>query len=85
MRHVRLVQGYAYYLQGLKPEMWDVGHPKFGKPSAIAGRYLGHRSGQRTWHVFEIWIESGGVLTEQGAIIMSQQDLDAVTVTRVSG
>jgi hypothetical protein len=76
---VRLLPGFAYYLEGIPPEKWDVGHPKFGKPRAISGRYLGNVQGRREWHVFEIWIGE----SEEGAIIMNRQDLEAITVKRL--
>lgn len=75
----RLVPGFAYYLEGLPAKMWDVGHPKFGKPRALSGRYLGSVSGRREWHVFEIWVG----MNEEGAIILSQQDLENITVKKL--
>lgn len=76
---LRLVPGFAYYLEGLPAKMWDVGHPKFGKPRALSGRYLGSVQGRREWHVFEIWVG----MTEEGAIILSQQDLENITVKKL--
>lgn len=76
-----LVPGFAYYLEGIPEKLWDVGHPKFGKPRALSGRYLGSRQGKRLWHVFEIWVGT----EEEGAIIISQRDLETVTVKRLVG
>jgi hypothetical protein len=76
---LRLVAGFAYYLEGLPAKMWDVGHPKFGKPRAISGRYLGTVQGRREWHVFEIWVGE----REEGAIILNRTDLEAITVQRL--
>lgn len=76
---LRLVPGFAYYLEGIPPEKWDIGHPRFGKPRAISGRYLGMVAGRRQWHVFEIWVGE----REEGAIILSQSDLEAITVKRL--
>jgi len=75
----RLVPGFAYYLEGLPAKMWDIGHPKFGKPRALSGRYLGHVNGRREWHVFEIWVG----MREEGAIILSRQDLESITVKKL--
>jgi hypothetical protein len=75
----KLVPGFAYYLEGIPEKMWDIGHPKFGKPRAISGRYLGLVSGKRRWHVFEIWVGT----QEEGAIIISQEDLLTVSVRRL--
>jgi hypothetical protein len=75
----RLVPGVAYYLDGLPAKMWDVGHPKFGKPRALSGRYLGSVSGRREWHVFEIWVG----MSEEGAIILNQSDLERITVRKL--
>lgn len=76
---LRLAPGFAYYLEGLPPKMWDVGHPKFGKPVALSGRYLGAVHGRREWHVFEIWVG----MHEEGAIILSQRDLESITVKKL--
>lgn len=75
----RLVAGFAYYLEGIPIERWDVGHPRFGKPRAISGRYLGSVAGRREWHIFEIWVGD----TEEGAIILSRSDLEAINVQRL--
>jgi hypothetical protein len=74
-----LVAGFAYYLEGIPPEKWDVGHPRFGKPHAICGRYLATVHGRREWHVFEIWIGD----SEEGAIILNRQDLESISVQRL--
>lgn len=76
---LRLLPGFAYYIEGIPPEKWDVGHPRFGKPRAIAGRYLGAVQGRREWHVFEIWIND----REEGAIILNRTDLESLTVQRL--
>lgn len=75
----KLVPGFAYYLEGLPAKMWDIGHPKFGKPHALSGRYLGFVSGRRQWHVFEIWVG----MQEEGAILLSKQDLETITVKKL--
>lgn len=76
---LRLVAGFSYYLEGLPSKMWDVGHPRFGKPRAICGRYLGSVQGRREWHVFEIWVGEN----EEGAIILNRTDLEAINVKRL--
>jgi hypothetical protein len=76
---VRLVAGFAYYLEGIPAKLWDVGHPRFGKPRALSGRYLGAVQGRREWHVFEIWVGE----QEEGAIILSRTDLEAISVQRL--
>lgn len=80
MSQVRLVAGLAYYLEGIPPKIWDVGHPRFGKPRAISGRYLGGVHGRREWHVFEIWVGD----KEEGAIILNRQDLESILVERLT-
>lgn len=79
--NVKLVPGFAYYLEGIPEKMWDIGHPKFGKPRALSGRYLGSVTGRRQWHVFEIWVGA----EEEGSIIISHRDLENVTVKRLVG
>ena len=76
---VKLVRGFSYYLEDIPSKVWDVGHPKFGKPRALCGRYLQPVVGRRTWHVFEIWVGD----REEGAIILNEQDLAAMTVKRL--
>ena len=61
----------------MKRELWGSTHPTYGAPFAIAGRYLGSLTGQRTWHGFEVWIED----REGGVIFMSHEDLAQLTVT----
>jgi len=48
----RLLLGFAYYLEDIPPKVWDIGHPRYGKPRAIAGRYLGPPTmpGRRDWY-----------------------------------
>ena len=75
----RLVPGFAYYLEDIPAKVWDVGHPRYGKPRALAGRYLGTVAGRREWHVFEIFV---GV-EDAGAIILNRADLEAMTVKRL--
>ncbi len=77
----RLVPGFAYYLEDIPPKVWDVGHPRWGKPRALAGRYLGAPAfaGRREWHIFEIYV---GV-DEAGAIILSRETLEQMTVKRL--
>jgi len=77
----RLVPGFAYYLEDIPPKVWDVGHPKYGKPRALAGRYLGPPTtpGRRDWHIFEIYV---GV-EDAGAIILNRQDLEQMTVKKL--
>jgi hypothetical protein len=76
----RLVPGFAYYLEDIPPKVWDVGHPRFGKPRALSGRYLARVDGRRQWHVFEIWVGE----REEGAIILSREDLESMTVRRLA-
>lgn len=71
--------GASYLLSGLEATMWDVGHPRFGKPAALAGRYLGSLMGLRQWFVFEIWLD----LQEIGVIVMNDTDLAKVTIRRL--
>jgi len=75
----RLVPGFAYYLEDIPAKVWDVGHPKYGKPRALAGRYLGSFRGRREWHIFEIYV---GV-EDAGAIILNRNDLEQMTVKRL--
>ncbi len=75
----RLVEGFAYYLEDIPAKVWDVGHPRYGKPRALAGRYLGSRKGRREWHVFEIFVG----LEDAGAIILNDADLELMTVKRL--
>jgi len=75
----RLVPGFAYYLEDIPSKVWDVGHPKYGKPRALAGRYLGSLSGRRVWHMFEIFV---GV-EDAGAIVLNRADLESMTVKRL--
>lgn len=76
---LRLVAGFSYYLEGIPAKLWDVGHPRFGKPRALCGRYLGAVQGRREWHVFEIWVGD----QEEGAILLNTMDLEAISVQRL--
>ncbi len=76
---IKLLAGFAYYLEGIPAKLWDVGHPRFGKPRALSGRYLGTVRGRREWHVFEIWVGS----SEEGAIILSRDDLESIKIERL--
>jgi len=76
---VRLVVGRAYILKGMNPEMWDRGHPRYGKPSAIAAKYIGALHGARRWHGFEVWIAG----KEVGVLFMNDADLERLEVTEI--
>ena len=71
--------GFAYYLEDIPAKVWDIGHPRYGKPRALAGRYLGSVRGRREWHVFEIYVGAD----EAGAIILHRGDLEQMTVKRL--
>jgi len=49
----------------------------YGKPSKLCCRYLGPRSGERRWHVFEVWVDG----REQGVVVMNEADLGQLIVT----
>jgi len=66
-----------YELKGMRPYMYDVRHPLYGKPSKLCCRYLGPRSGERRWHVFEVWVDG----REQGVVVMNEADLGQLIVT----
>jgi hypothetical protein len=70
------VVGRSYYLNGMGHAMWDVPHPKFGRPKALAGRYLGCLCGIRTWHGFEIWVDG----QEHGVIFMNDSDIAKLSI-----
>ena len=77
---MELVVGRAYYLEGMKKEMWDAPHPIFGAPPAVAGRYLGCLQGARRWHGFEVWVRG----REEGVLFMNDEDLSKLVVTPIS-
>ena len=60
--------------------MWSMSHPQYGKPHALAGRYLGCLHGVRRWHGFEVWIEG----KEVGVIFMPDEDLEQLRVSSLS-
>jgi hypothetical protein len=76
MTVAHLIVGHGYYLSGMHADMWGNVHPHFGRPEAIAARYLGWLQGVRRWHGFEVWKDEA----EQGVLFMSSQDLARLTV-----
>jgi len=56
----------------MTPDMWQVPHPRWGKPDSVVGVFLGALKGSRTWYGFEIRV--GG--TEQGVIFFPEADLN---------
>jgi hypothetical protein len=75
----RLIVGNAYYLRGMTGDMWTTGHPEYGTPDELAGRYLGSLRGTRVWHGFEIWVSG----KEVGVIFMTTADLEQLSVVRL--
>jgi hypothetical protein len=71
--------GRIYHLEGMKREMWDGPHPRFGAPPALATRYLGCLQGRRLWHGFEVWVDGN----EEGVIFMNDEDLSKLSVTKL--
>jgi hypothetical protein len=60
-----------YQLSGMLPGMWQVGHPRYGKPKQLVGIYIGSMRGTRKWFGFEVHV--GG--KERGVIFMPEEDL----------
>src|SRR5678815_3744798 len=73
----RMRYGRVYQLSGMTREMWQVGHPRYGRPHTIVGIFIGKDVGTRTWYRFEIHV--GG--QERGTISLPQEDLDQLDVT----
>lgn len=78
---MKLVVGRAYFLDGMKTEMWGNSHPIYGTPYSLAARYIGALHGSRRWHGFEVW--SDGV--ERGVLFMNDDDLKQLNITPVQG
>lgn len=76
-----LIAGQAYRLERMLKPYWDAGHPKYGKPERIAAKYLGSLDGHRRWHLFEVWDDG----SEQGVIMMNDDDLLRIDVTPLAG
>jgi len=74
-----LVEQRFYLLEGMRHDMWDMSHEKYGQPDQIIGLYLGSRSGTRTWHLFEIRTGSG----DEGVLLMNDSDIDKLKITEV--
>ncbi len=72
--------GRAYYLEGMERDMWDAPHARFGAPKKLAGIYLGSVVGERSWHLFEVWV--GG--KEEGVILMNEDDVKKLRIRPVS-
>jgi hypothetical protein len=77
---MKLEIGKAYYLEGMRSDLWDAGHPKYGKPERIAGKYLGFLQGVRCWHGFEIYAAG----SESGVIFMTDDDLSKLRVSELA-
>jgi hypothetical protein len=77
----RLVLGSRITSRISRRKCGTSGHPRYGKPRALAGRYLGPPAfaGRREWHIFEIYV---GV-EDAGAIILNRQDLEQMTIKRL--
>lgn len=60
-------------------DMWDVGHPEHGMPTAVAARYIGEIQGNRLWHAFEVW-HAG---EEIGVLFMTDADAERLSIVRV--
>lgn len=75
-----LVPGHAYRLSGIRDSLWGNFHVWFGRPSAIAARYLGSVTGARTWYVFEVWHHE----QEIGVLIMNTDDMLQLTIDEVA-
>jgi len=71
--------GRPYLLSGMNPNLWSNAHVEFGQPNSLSGVYLGHVSGKRTWHLFEIHI--GG--KEEGVLMMTTKDLEKLVITEL--
>lgn len=72
----RLRRLHAYRLSGMTRRMWQSPHPRWGRPAALVGIFIGTWKASRTWYGFEVRV--GG--KEQGCIFMPQEDLDQLTV-----
>jgi hypothetical protein len=77
---MKLENGRAYYLEGMRSDLWDAGHPKYGKPERVAGKYLGFLQGVRRWHGFEIYADG----RECGVIFMTDDDLGMLKVSELA-
>lgn len=71
-----LRKGQAYRLTGMEKQMWQVPHPRYGRPGSVVGVYIGRMAGTRVWHGFEIRVKG----RERGVIFMPQADLDRLGV-----
>lgn len=69
-------RGRAYRLTGMERRMWQVPHPRYGRPAHVVGIYIGRMIGTRVWHGFEIRVRG----RERGVIFMPQSDLDRLGV-----
>jgi hypothetical protein len=81
VRARKLRVGRVYRLTGMTPEMWQVGHPRYGTPSVLVGWLIGIGRGTRQWFLFEIQ-KSGkdGIRREIGTLQMPLEDLNRLTV-----
>jgi hypothetical protein len=73
---IRLYPGHGYVLSGMREDLWASPHQTFGRPPELAGIYLGHLTGTRIWHLFEIRIAN----KDEGVILMSTADLEQLTI-----
>ena len=72
-----MIPGKGYKISGKID--WVTPHEIYGKPTAIAGIYLGSLSGTRTWHLFEIRLNG----EDKGCIMMPEKDLNLLTVEEI--
>ena len=68
---------HVYRICGMTRDMWQVPHPRWGRPSHLIGIFVGTMSGSRTWFGFEIRVRG----KEQGVIFMPESDLRRLTLT----
>jgi hypothetical protein len=73
---MKLRMGHVYELKGMTADMWQVGHPRYGKPKQLVGIFIGIMRGTRKWYGFEIHV--GG--QERGVIFMPEEDLATLKV-----
>ncbi len=72
----KLKLGHVYRLTGMTPDMWQVGHPRYDRPSTLVGVLIGMPQGTRQWFVFEI----RKAAKEIGVILLPAADLAALGI-----